>query len=145
MRKKGERKGPPPDVLVLPPFGWNTEVYGSYLIPLRRHANLTLVRLPSVQTLTGRTGYGKDIPLYPVDRLVRALDEYRKAMKIDSFLVLAPGASGWIAMRYAQLHPQRVRGLMLIDTALDKQACAPRRWAARICAATRARSSPRTR
>ena len=123
VRKKGEkRKGPPPDVLVLPPFGWNTEIYGSYLTPLRHHANLTLVRLPSVQSLTGRSGYGKDIPLYPVDRLVRALDRYREAMKIESFLVLAPGASGWIAMRYAQLHPDRVRGLLLLDTALDKQA-----------------------
>jgi len=122
VRKKGERRGPPPDVLVLPPFGWNTEIYGSYLTPLRRRANLTLVRLPSVQTLTGRSGYGEDIPTYPVDRLVRALDRYRAAMKIESFLVLAPGASGWIAMRYAQLYPDRVRALMLLDTALDKQA-----------------------
>ncbi|MHC4953839.1 MAG: hypothetical protein ACYTGZ_08110 [Planctomycetota bacterium] len=122
VRKKGERRGPPPHVLILPPFGWSTQIYGANLLPLRRHANLTYVRLPSVQTLTGRSGYGKDIPVYPVDRLVRALDRYRTSMKIESFLVLAPGASGWIAMRYAQLYPERVRGLMLLDTALDKQA-----------------------
>ena len=75
--------------------------------------------------VTGRSGYGKDIPIYPVDRLVRALDRYRAARKIESFLILAPGASGWFAMRYAQLHPERVRALLLLDTAVDKAAKAP--------------------
>jgi pimeloyl-ACP methyl ester carboxylesterase len=124
VRKPGDRKGPPPHVLVLPPFGFNRAIWGSYMLPLRRFANVSSVMLPSVQQLTGRSGYGKDIPVYPVDRLVRALDRYRAEKKIESFLVLAPGASGWIAMRYAQVYPERVRALMLIDTALDKQAYA---------------------
>ena len=124
VRKKGADVGPPPHLLVLPPFGFTNAVYGPYLLPLRRHANVTTVLLPTVQALTGRSGYGEDIPVYPVDRLVRALDGFRADMKIGTFLVLAPGASGWIAMRYAQLYPERVQALILLDTALDKQAYA---------------------
>ncbi|MHC4849597.1 MAG: HEAT repeat domain-containing protein, partial [Planctomycetota bacterium] len=124
VRKPGDKKGPPPNVLVLPPFGFTNTIYGSYLLPLRRYANVTSVLLPTVQQLTGRSGYGKDIPVYPVDRLVRALDRYRSEMKIESFLILAPGASGWIAMRYAQLFPERVRALILLDSAIDKEAYA---------------------
>ncbi|MEM8884586.1 MAG: HEAT repeat domain-containing protein [Planctomycetota bacterium] len=121
---KKTKRGPPPHVLVLPPFGFTRAIYGGYLQPLQQSANLTYVTLPSVQSLTGRSGYGTDVPIYPVDRLVRALDRYRATMKIESFLVLAPGASGWIAMRYAQLFPDRVQALLLLDTALDKKAYA---------------------
>ena len=113
---------PLPHVLVLPSFGWNTEMYGPYLLPLRERSALTWVRLPSVQALTGRSGYGADVPVYPVGRLVRALDRFRAAHKIDRFLILASGASGWFAMRYAQKHPSRCAGLLLIDTILDTEA-----------------------
>jgi len=119
---KKKKKGPPPEILVLPPFGWTTAFYGPYLQPLRAHANLTFAKLPSVQQLTGRTGYGTDVPLYPVDRLVHALDAFRAEQKIESFILFASGASGWIAMRYAQLYPKRSRALLLVDTALDRAA-----------------------
>jgi pimeloyl-ACP methyl ester carboxylesterase len=109
---------------VLPAFGFTTAAFGPYLLPLRDRAAITWVRLPGVQELTGRSGYGDDLPDYPVDRLVRALESFRASLGIDRFLVLANGASGWIALRYAVQHPDRCSGLILIDTALDKQAYA---------------------
>jgi len=112
----------PPHILVLPQFGWTTALFGPYLMPLREHAAVTWVRLPTVQQLTGRSGYGTDLPTYPVDRLVRALEAFRASLKIDRFLVFADGASGWIAMRYAVTYPDHCAGLILVDTALDKQA-----------------------
>lgn len=121
----GPGANPPPSplhILVLPGFGWSTAAYGPYLLPLRDLAALTWVRLPTVQALTGRSGYGDDIPVYPVDRLVRALDAFRASLGLERFLVLAPGASGWIAMRYAVRYPDRCAGLVLLDTALDKDA-----------------------
>jgi len=121
-RRKTTRE--PPHVLVLPPFGWTSGVYGPYLLPLRRFANLTWVRLPGVQQLTGASGFGDDVVVYPVDRLVAALEAFRRALSIERFVVLADGASGWIAMRYAQLHPDRCAGLVLVDVALDKEAYA---------------------
>jgi len=124
VRRKDAAKKPLPHVLVLPGFGWNTEIYGSYLLPLRQRAALTFVRLPSVQTLTGRSGYGNDVGTYPVARLVRALERFRESHKIERFLILAPGATGWIAMRYAQAHKKACAGLILLDTALDRQAYA---------------------
>jgi len=123
-----ERKGgpppKPPHILVLPAFGFTTAAFGPYLLPLRDRAAITWVRLPGVQELTGRSGYGDDLPEYPVDRLVRALDAFRASLSIERFVVLANGASGWIALRYAVLHPDRCSGLVLIDTALDKRAYA---------------------
>jgi len=134
VRRKGDRpRRPPPHVLVLPGFGWSTSMYGPYLLPLREHAAISWVSLPSVQRLTGRSGYGDDIPKYPVARLVRSLDKFRQSLKLDRFVILAPGASGWIGMRYAQTYPKHCAGLILIDTALDKKAyvAALRRAAAR--------------
>jgi len=69
---KGGLRRKPPHVLVLPQFGWSTAAFGPYLLPLRERAALSWVRLPTVQQLTGRSGFGDDIPTYPVDRLVRA-------------------------------------------------------------------------
>jgi pimeloyl-ACP methyl ester carboxylesterase len=114
----------PPHILVLPAFGFTSAAFGPYLLPLRDRAAITWVRLPGVQELTGRSGYGDDLPDYPVDRLVRALEAFRASLGIDRFLVLANGASGWIALRYAVTHADRCAGLVLIDTALDKQAYA---------------------
>ncbi|MCK6460405.1 MAG: alpha/beta hydrolase [Planctomycetes bacterium] len=122
---KGKASPPePPHILVLPAFGFTTAAFGPYLLPLRERAAITWVRLPGVQELTGRSGYGDDLPEYPVDRLVRALDAFRASLGIERFVVLANGASGWIALRYAVLHPDRCSGLVLIDTALDKRAYA---------------------
>ncbi|MHC4819189.1 MAG: alpha/beta fold hydrolase, partial [Planctomycetota bacterium] len=117
--RQGGRRRPPPHVLVLPQFGWSTAAFGPYLLPLREHAAITWVRLPGVQTLTGRSGYGSDIPTYPVGRLVRALEKFRAARKIESFVILAHGASGWIAMRTAITYRDRCAGLILVDTPLD--------------------------
>jgi len=119
--RKGGRRRPPPHVLVLPQFGWSTAAFGPYLLPLREHATITWVRLPSVRALTGRSGYGSDIPTYPVARLVRALERFRAARKVERFVILAHGASGWIAMRYAITYSDRCAGLILIDTALDRE------------------------
>ncbi|MHC5053043.1 MAG: alpha/beta fold hydrolase, partial [Planctomycetota bacterium] len=119
--RKGGRRRPPPHILVLPQFGWSTAAFGPYLLPLRDHATITWVRLPSVQTLTGRSGYGTDIPTYPVRRLVRSLERFRAAHKVERFVILAHGASGWIGMRYAITYRDRCAGLVLIDTPLDKE------------------------
>jgi len=131
--KKGAAPPKPPHILVLPAFGFTTAAFGPYLLPLRDRAAITWVRLPGVQELTGRSGYGDDLPEYPVDRLVRALEAFRVSLGIDRFLIFANGASGWIALRYAVAHPDRTSGLILVDTHLDKQgyADALRRGAAR--------------
>jgi pimeloyl-ACP methyl ester carboxylesterase len=125
VRPKGKDGGkPPPHFLVLPNFGWSTEMFGPYLLPLRERCAISWVSLPSVQKLTGRSGYGGDIGKYPVGRLVKALDRFRASLKLERFVILAPGATGWIAMRYAQAYPKRCAGLVLVDTLLDRDAYA---------------------
>jgi pimeloyl-ACP methyl ester carboxylesterase len=112
----------PLHILALPTFGMSSAEYGPCLLPLRARAAITWVRLPSVQELTGSSGYGNDVPEYPVDRLVAALDLFRTSLGIGRFVILAQGATGWIAMRYAVLHEKRVAALVLVDTALDREA-----------------------
>ena len=121
VRGRGKLR-PPLEVLILPQFGWSNEIYGPSLLPLRAHANLTWVRLPTISALTGQSGFGASIPTYPVARLVSSLDRFRSAHGIDRFLVLASGASGWIAMSYAHRFPKRCAGLLLVDTHLDAKA-----------------------
>jgi pimeloyl-ACP methyl ester carboxylesterase len=129
----GSNAPPFPHVLALPQFGWSTASFGPYLLPLCARAGISWVRLPGVQRLTGRSGFFADLPEYPVDRLVAALEAFRAALRVERVVVLAHGASGWIAMRYAQLHPRRCAALVLVDTALDAEAyvAALRRGAAR--------------
>ncbi|MGQ0612227.1 MAG: alpha/beta fold hydrolase [Planctomycetaceae bacterium] len=115
---------PFPHLLALPQFGWSTASFGPYLLPLSERSGITWVRLPSIQRLTGRSGFGADVPVYPVDRLVHALEAFRAESGFERFVLLAHGASGWIAMRFAQLHPHRCAALLLIDTALDRDAYA---------------------
>lgn len=122
VRKDKGNTRPAPTILVLPPFGYSTAIYGPYLAPLRRYASLVLVRLPGVQTLTGKSGFGDDIATYPVDRLVAALDRFRSDHRIERFLILAQGASGWVAMRYARRYFERCGALVLVDTPLDRLA-----------------------
>ncbi len=125
LPSKGKKnKNRRPHFLVLPQFGWKPEAFGPYLLPLREHAAISWVQLPTVQRLTGRSGFHDDIPAYPVARLVRSLDRFREKLGVERFVILADGASGWIAMRYALFRPKRVAALILIDTALDKQAYA---------------------
>ncbi len=112
------------DVLVLAPFGWTHDVYRPWLDELARFARVTYVRLPSVQTLTGASGYGDAVPVYPVGRLVKALEALRAELGKRKVLILAEGATGWIAERYAIEHPQRTAALVILNGYLDAPAYA---------------------
>lgn len=113
-----------PELLVLAPFGWSHGWFRPYLDEASEFVRITYVTLPTVQEMTGASGYGPSIPVYPVGRLARALDEVRKAGKREKVLLLAPGAVGWAAERYALDFPDRIAGLVIVDGWLDAQSYA---------------------
>jgi pimeloyl-ACP methyl ester carboxylesterase len=54
-------------------------------------------------------------PIYPVEQLVDAFEDMRAQRKVDKAVVLADGFSCWVAGKYAQKYPDRVKGLVLIN------------------------------
>lgn len=117
-RSRSER----PDLFVLAPFGWSHGWYRPTLDEAAEFVRITYVNLPTVAELTGQSGFGAAIPTYPVDRFAAALDALREAGGKERVVVLAEGAAGWIAERYAMRYPKHVAGIVVVDGWLDAQA-----------------------
>jgi pimeloyl-ACP methyl ester carboxylesterase len=119
-----------PELFVLSPYGWNHAWFGPHLDALKDVFTVTTIRLPSLKELTGLSGYGNGIGTYPLARLAKAFDALREARGVEEVVVLAEGATCWVAEAYAVLAPKRVRGLILIDGWLDAPAYASalQRW-----------------
>jgi len=111
-----------PHLLVLPTFGWATGTFDPYLLPLRAHTTITRVRLPTVAEITGKSRFRGDHGRFPIDTLFKALEAFREDRKIARFMILAEGAAGWIALKYAKRFPEHCAALILIDTTLDRHA-----------------------
>jgi pimeloyl-ACP methyl ester carboxylesterase len=111
-----------PELFVLAPFGWSHGWFRPYLDEAGRFLRITYVTLPTVPEVTGVAGYGAAIPVYPVDRLARAIDLLREEQKKEQVLLLATGPVGWIAESYALRYPKRTAGLVIMDSWLDAQA-----------------------
>jgi len=111
-----------PDLFVLAPFGWSHGWFRPTLDEAAEWVRITYVNLPTVQEVTGQTGFGGAVPTYPVDRLAAALDALRKDSGREKILLLASGPAVWIAERYALRYPDRTAGLVLVDGWLDAQA-----------------------
>jgi pimeloyl-ACP methyl ester carboxylesterase len=138
------RKDTRPDLFVLAPFGFTHDWYRPYLDEAAQFVRITYITLPSVSEVTGQTGYGASIPVYPVRRLAKSLDSLRAALGKEQIVLLASGPVGWIAESYALRYPKRVAGLALLNTWIDSQSYAEslmrlsaggrptEKWAARV-------------
>lgn len=118
--RKARRKRP--ELFVLAPFGYDHGYFRPYLDEASRFIRPVYVTLPSVQEVTGRSGYGVSVPVYPVVKLARALDELRESRDKDRIVILATGATAWIAETYAKRHERHTAGLVLMNTWLDAPA-----------------------
>lgn len=106
-------------LFVLAPFGWTHDLFRPHLEPLNEIFTVSYIRLPSVRSLTGSSGYGSSIPAYPADRLARAFEALRKAQGAEEVVLLAEGPAAWIAEAYALAHPRRTAGLILLNGWVD--------------------------
>lgn len=111
-----------PDLFVLAPFGWSHAWFRPYLDEAARFLRITYVTLPTVPEVTGSSGYGQSIPVYPVERLAKAIDLLREEQGKDQVMILATGPVGWIAETYAMRFPKHVAGMVIADSWLDAQA-----------------------
>lgn len=108
-----------PDLFVLPPFGFGHGWFRPYLDDLSDEVRITYVNLPRVAELTGKSGYGGSVAVYPVKRLSRALEELRESMGRQRIVVLAAGPVGWIAEHYAREYEDSTSALVVVNGWLD--------------------------
>ncbi|MGE0710437.1 MAG: hypothetical protein AB7N76_10025 [Planctomycetota bacterium] len=110
-------------LLVLPEYGYEHSYLQTYLRDLEDEHQVLYLRLPGAADF-------KDPPLqpapdlpdpyYPIEQLVASLEALHaqlvqeKKIQDRPFAILAHGMTCWIAMRYATLHPKRVRKLLLV-------------------------------
>jgi pimeloyl-ACP methyl ester carboxylesterase len=121
-RRPGDPTAEKIDILVLAPFGFTHDVFRPWLDELSRFARVTYVKLPRLDELTGSSGYGSAVPEYPVAALVKALEELREELGKRKVVLLAEGAAGWIAERYAVSHYDRTAALVILNGYLDAPA-----------------------
>jgi len=118
-RAPGEKEKPRLDFLVLAPFGFTHGIYRPWLDEVTKYGRITYVKLPRISELTGSDGYGAGVPEYPVGRLVKALEGLRKELGKEQVVIVAEGASGWIAQRYALTYPKRTAALVIVNGYVD--------------------------
>lgn len=68
------------------------------------------------------TGFGRSSrPLFSNDgkeaeeQLVRSVEEWRREMQLEKFVLLGHSMGGFLAASYAMQHPERVKHLILAD------------------------------
>ncbi len=108
-----------PWLFVLAPFGWTHDLFRPHLDLLAETFTVSYIRLPPVRDLTGSSGYGDSIPVYPTDRLARAFEALRKQRGVEQVILLAEGPAAWIAETYALAYPARTAGLVLLNAWVD--------------------------
>lgn len=122
FRSRG--KGAP--LLVLPDSGYEQDYLETYLRGLEDTHQLLYMRLPGLNDFKNpelKPEGNLPAPTFPLDRMCDAFDDLRKALIEKKQIENKPfnffthgGLSGWIAMRYAKMHPDGVKRMVLCST-----------------------------
>jgi len=120
----GSRGDTRPELFVLAPFGFSHDYFRPYVDQAASFVRITYVTLPTIQEISGASGYGRSVPVYPVDKLARALDSLRESKGKERIILMAAGPVAWIAERYAMRYKKRVAGLVLVNGWLDRSSYA---------------------
>lgn len=103
--------GQGPAVVIVHDLGDTRLTWMPVVRKLMSHHRVVLADLP---------GHG-DTPLpspFSLEAAAAALDPVLAALPADSTVLIGSGVGGLVAMRAAQAHPERLRGLVLVGTAL---------------------------
>ena len=110
-------------LLVLPEYGYEKDYLETYFRNLENENQILYTTLPGASDFVDpplQPAPGLPNPFYPIDRIVEAFEELHGELveqgKIEDrpFAMMAHGMTCWIAMKYAALHPRRVRRMILI-------------------------------
>ncbi|MEM7163887.1 MAG: alpha/beta fold hydrolase [Planctomycetota bacterium] len=118
-----DRRGTGPPLLVLAEYWYQNDYLVRYLRELEETNQLLYVKLPTKSDFEAELPIpdGYDRPDWPIKRLADAFASLHSQLVAEGqiedepFAVLAHGLSCWVAMTYADLHPERVRRQILIS------------------------------
>lgn len=65
---------------------------------------------------------------YTMDRMVMDFEEVRNYLGIEKWLTLGHSFGGLFQMGYAMRHPEAIKGMLMINAALDMQDCFESSW-----------------
>ncbi|MHC4957399.1 MAG: HEAT repeat domain-containing protein [Planctomycetota bacterium] len=108
------RKGKGPLVVCLPETGKSTTYYMPYFNQWN-FVKWLFINLPPIKSFPD-VEYDDGDPIYPVDILVDAFEDMRKKRNVEKMVLLAHEFSTWVAAKYAQKYPDRVAGLIFINS-----------------------------
>jgi pimeloyl-ACP methyl ester carboxylesterase len=115
VEERGGMKGIAAPILIIPYYGYSKEIMKPFLAQLERTNKLFYIDLPPVDSFQGLKAAGNTkIPYYPIDKLVEAFEDLRKATKQERFAIMVCGINSWIAMKYASMYPKSVSHLVFI-------------------------------
>ena len=107
---QGNPKGP--TLVLLHGFAMSTDTWTPWTKRLGRDFHLVALDLPGF----GLTRAPRDWP-YSYQAMAGVVDAFAKARHLDRFSIAGSSMGGGVAWRYALNHPERVRGLILVDAA----------------------------
>jgi pimeloyl-ACP methyl ester carboxylesterase len=118
-------------LLVLPDYGCEKDYLETYLRNLEETNQILYMSLPGSYDFTDpplANAPGLPSPYYPIERIVDAFEELHATLVRDGkiqdkpFAIMAHGLTCWIAMKYAEQHPDKVRKMILIAPSSGQKA-----------------------
>lgn len=110
-------------LLVLPDYGLEKDYLETYLRNLEDTNRILYMTLPGAADFVDpplQNAPGLPMPWYPLERIVDAFEALHKELveagtiENEPFAILAHGMTCWVAMKYAEKYPGRVRKMILI-------------------------------
>lgn len=111
------------EVLILPDLGKSDEYWYPYIFELNKTFKCSFIQLPDC-TRMKNLKYMKDRANqvdktafdYPLRQLVDVFEERRQRSKQKKVGLIAHGVSGWVAMEYLRLHPDKIAFAIIMNT-----------------------------
>lgn len=104
---------------------WMEKFFGNYL---EQHFQMIYLDQRGV----GRSGSPKD-QNYSMDRMVQDFEEIREELGIKEWITLGHSFGGLLQMGYAQREPESIKGMIMINCALNMKQSYTDSWAPKAC------------
>ncbi|MHC4840263.1 MAG: alpha/beta fold hydrolase [Planctomycetota bacterium] len=111
------------ELLVLPDLGKSDEYWYPYIFELNKTFKCSFIQLPdcsrmkNLKYMKDRTGQVNRTAFdYPLEQLVDVFEKRREKFAQKKVGLIAHGVSGWVALEYLRLHPDKIAFAIIMNT-----------------------------